>query len=225
MKKLLLLPAFCLFFAFGAKADEFTDKYGIGTITLLLDSVTNLEMWESPDDKTPVHFFSLQRDPANGPQLIFDNLKHGIIPSWFEPMIIYVNSETSRLDFYCLEETPLYYKTNLKCESGKYIWIQKSKNIHFMPWFVFYHSVASVECISDTLAIFEKPTERSGRFNYIIPSTSRRVQIKPLEMKGDWMQVEAFEINEEGIESEKKSGWIRWRNEKEPLIKYNLMGC
>lgn len=225
MKELLPLSVFFFLFAFCAKADEFTAKYGIGTLTLQLDSITNLEMWESPDDKTPSHFFSIQRDPANGPHFIFDNLKQDSVPRWFMPMIVFINNENSRIDFNCLDETPLYYKTNLICESGKYIWIQKTKKIKFLSWLNFYLSMASVECMSDTVSIYESPTERSGRFNYIIPSTSRRIQITLIAIKGNWMQVDAFEINAEGIETEKKSGWIRWRNEKEPLIKFNLMGC
>jgi hypothetical protein len=224
MKKHLLLFGFCIFFASSIKADEFAKNYGIGTISLQLDSFAALELWESPDDKTPLHFFSVQRDPANRPHFIFDHLKQDSIPAWFVPMVNYINNENSRLDFNCLEETALYYKTNLKCESGKYIWIQKTKGVKFLSWMDFYLSVVSVEHVNDTVAIFESPTERSGRFNYTI-SSSRRIQLTPLEIKGDWMKVDAFEFTEDGVQSDKKSGWIRWRDDKDPLIKFNLMGC
>ena len=57
------------------------------------------------------------------------------------------------------------------------------------------------------------------------PESSRNWRGRAIEIKGSWMKVEMFEANEETEKIDKKTGWILWRNEKEPLIKFNLIGC
>lgn len=227
MKKHLLLYGFCLFFASFLKADEFVNKHGIGTIHVPLDSLGTLDLWESPDDKAPMHSIVTTREllyPTLN-HLTFDQLKRDSVPSWFTPLVFFVNIENCRLDFNCLEETKLYYKTNLKCESGKYLWIQKTEEIKFVPWLSFYKSLMGLYYVNDTVAIYEKPTTESMRFNFNISDASHRIELIPVEIKGSWMKVELYETGLDEEKKEMKYGWIRWRDEKDPLIKFNLMGC
>jgi hypothetical protein len=53
-----------------------------------------------------------------------------------------------------------------------------------------------------------------------------RASMRALEVKGYWMKVEIQIPQRDPMMSWKTyTGWIKWRDEKQPLIKYNLMGC
>lgn len=227
MKRALLLAGICLLFNSFASADEFEKKHGIGVIRVPLDSLAGLYLYELPNDEAAFHFILTMQDTAH-PSLrhfYFDNLKEDSFPSWFTPLIFYTNIENCRLEINCLEETTLFYKTNLKSESGKNIWVRKEKQIHFLPWLNFYLGMASLEYSGDAALIYEKPMVNSTHFYFTTTPANGRVMIIPIEIQGSWMKVEMFETNENAEKIDKKAGWILWRNDKEPLIKFNLMGC
>lgn len=227
MKKALLLAGFCLLLISSVSADEFAKNHGIGVIHISLDSLAGLYLSESPNDETGSHFILTMQDSAY-PSLrhfYFDNLKEDSVPSWFTPLVFYTNIESCRLEINCLEENAQFYKTNLKSESGNYTWIRKEEHIQLLPWLNFYLRMGNVEYRGDTALLFETPTRNSGRFYFTTTPANGRVMIIPIEIKGSWMKVEMFEANIEADKAGRKTGWILWRNEKGPLIKFNLIGC
>ncbi|MCX6310216.1 MAG: hypothetical protein NT084_01090 [Bacteroidetes bacterium] len=230
MKKLFCIPVFLMFFCVSSvRADEFEKTHGLGIIQIDLDSLISLDFWEAPDDILPIHIMTAHRELLYPEQahFTFDRLKQDSIPAWFNTLYFYSGIESRRLDINCLGENGQYFQTNLKSESGKFLWIRKSMGVVFKQWIDFYLSVTNLEYVSDTVLLYDNPTNKVQAFPFFPgpgPASSRIV-LAPIEISGIWMKVDIIETNEFGDALRKNSGWILWRNEKEPLVTFNLMGC
>lgn len=226
-----LLPFFILLmFVLPARADEFTDKYGNGVLHIEGSAWGIITMYSSPNSK-PTHTLAVIRNSTymNPNMIQFDKIKPiDSLPTWFSCLFLRVSDEEPRIDIVAIDSASGFYRTILKDNEGREVWIKKDTNTTFLPWFDFYKTMSSIEVVSEELILYAAPTLKSKPSNHTdkMHNDEQRAYMKPIEVKGFWMKVELHVPNLGPDVSETiYTGWIQWRNEKEPLIEYNRMGC
>lgn len=229
MKQLYIILAI-LAFSLHLPADEFENKYGRGVVHIQFDSVSTVEFFSAPGAETASHHISILRNAWNiGTHYVsFDSINFvDTVPKWFSPLFYITRGEYARIDIIAVDSSNGYYRTILKDDQGRDVWVKKSKHIQFLSWFGFYSSVANIELVSTEIILSDSPTERAHRVNHtnLIPQDGK-YSLRPLEVKGFWMKVELqYPDVFPGLPWHIHTGWIQWRDEKQPLVKYNLMGC
>ena len=229
MKKVLLLFIILI----GGKsltADEFEKNYGRGVVHLQLDSMHTIEFFSTPEATTPSHHISILRNAWNiGTHYVsFDSIHFAdTVPHWFTALYYIPTGEYARIDIIATDSSNGFYRTILKDDQGREVWIRKSKHVSFLSWFGFYRTVASIQLIGGDCILYDKPDAKSNQLNYnkMYPDEGR-IQMRPLEVQGNWMKVEIqIPQHDPLLQWKTYNGWIQWRDEKQPLVKYNLMGC
>lgn len=211
-------------------ADEFEKNYGRGVVHIQFDSVSTVQFFSTPGATTASHHISILRNAWNiGTHYVsFDSIHFAdSVPRWFSPIYYITRGEYARIDIIAVDSSNGYYRTILKDDQGRDVWVKKSKHIQFLSWFGFYSSVANIELASAEINLYDSPTERAHRVNHtnMLPPDGR-YSMRPLEVKGFWMKVELqYPDPFPGLPWHIHTGWIQWRDEKQPLVKYNLMGC
>ncbi|HTF02447.1 MAG TPA: hypothetical protein VK826_00415 [Bacteroidia bacterium] len=226
-----LLFSFLVLCCITANADEFRDTYGNGVIHIEVDSVSQINFYSAPGSKI-THRISFLRNAWNiGTHYYhFDTLNafHTMPqPSWFKTLFCIPSGEYARIDIVAVDSSGDYYRTILKDDSAREVWVKRSKHITFLTWFGFYSQMSSIELPSKEIILFSLPNEKSRQINYTKKmAEDERSSMSPLEVQGSWMKVE---LQYPDSDPEKPwhihTGWIQWRDEKQPLIKYNLVGC
>ncbi len=211
-------------------ADEFEKKYGNGVVHIQFDSLYLVEFFSAPGAPTPSHHVSILRNAWNiGTHYVnFDSIHFAdTVPGWFTPLYYITRGEYARIDIVAIDSAGGYYRTILKDDQGRDVWVKKQKHITFLTWLGFYNTVASIELNDGDLILYDKPDPKSKRVNYTpMMGTDDRATMRALELNGHWMKVEIQIPQRDPMMSWKTyTGWIKWRDEKQPLIKYNLMGC
>ncbi len=228
MKTRLLLITVVLT-SFVLHADEFRNKYGNGIIHIQPDSVFKIEFYSAPNSAvTHAIKFTHYAWSTDRTFFHFDTFSTiDSLPIWFESLFFITHGENSRIDLVAIDSSKDFYRTILKDDLGREVWIKKSKHVQFITWFGFYCTMASIQLNSDTVILYSGPTEQSKATDYTnVVHGDNLAQMRPLEVKFFWMKVEIRIPNEDPAKPEKiLTGWIKWRDEKAPLIKYNLMGC
>jgi hypothetical protein len=226
MQRLLL--SFFLVCSIAVRADEFRDKHGNGVLHIQADSVFMYEFYSAPG--SPVtHRLTLLRNAwsLDHHSYYFDTLKKfDTLPPWFTTLFFIPSGEYGRIDIAALDSSQGYYRTILKDEQGREVWVKKSNHTRFLTWFDFYATMSSIELISDALILYSGPTEKSKPTDYTTVIDDDRQWMTPMEIKDFWMKVEIRVPDNDPAKPDRVySGWIQWRDENQPLIKYNLMGC
>ena len=222
-----LLFAFLLFSSV-LSADEFEKKYGRGVVHIQPDSFSTIEFFSAPDSQI-THCISILRNAWNiGTHYVnFDTLLNSAPPAWFSTLYYIPTGEYARIDIIAVDSSNGYYRTLLKDDKGREVWIKKSKGVSFLSWFGFYSTVSSIQLESGDVTLFEKPDDKAVRvdYSYLVP-LDHIPTFRPLEVKGNWMKVELqLPDSDPEIPWHVYTGWIRWRDDQKPLVKYNLMGC
>lgn len=226
MKKALFLLCFA-FLVNLASADEFEKKYGNGVVHIQADSIQKIDFYDAPNGAV-IHSLHITRNAwsLDRTMITFDRAIDSL-PPWFKTEYFIPDGEYARIDIISLDSTRDFYRTNLRDTANHEIWIRKQKHVTFLSWFQFYNTVANIELKEDELILFDQPDPKSKRINYTsMMSADDRAKMRPLEVNGHWMKVEIQIPQRDPMMSWKTySGWIQWRDDKQPLITYNLMGC
>lgn len=226
MKNLLLAGIFC-FGGISLSADDFERNYGKGVLHIATDSITTIEFYSGPNSAVThrLKFMDHVLSPAVYTPT-FDGSDEGF-PAWFKTLFLMKSEEYSRVDIIALDSSAGFYRTILRDDDNQEVWVKKAPNVRFLSWFGFYNTMASIEMENDTVILFEKADAKSKRVNYTaIFGRENARTMTPLRVSGYWMEVE-IEITTQDpvLHTQKYKGWILWRNDKRPLVTYNLMGC
>lgn len=225
MKHVLLL--FLLLFGNLLYADEFEKNYGNGVVHINPDSIFHIEFYSSPNGEV-THLLTVTHNAwsLGRTMVTFDKMIDSF-PQWFATEFFITNGEYSRLDIKAIDSVSGFYRTTLRDTANREVWIKKQKHVSFLSWLGFYNTVATIELNEGDLILYDKPDAKSKRVNYTpMMSADDRGYMRALEIKGQWMKVELQIPEHDPLMSWKTyTGWVRWRDDKQPLIKYNLMGC
>lgn len=226
-----LLPFFFLLtFFLPARADEFTDNYGNGVLHIKGNAWTTITMYSAPNSK-PSHTIGVTRHAwsLDRNMISFDDFQIvDSLPPWLTCLFFRLSDEEPRIDIVAIDSASGFYRTILKDNEGREVWIKKDTNTTFLPWFDFYKTMSSIEVVSEELILYAAPTLKSKPSNHTdkIHNEEQRAYMKPIELKSYWMKVELHVPNlGPDVRETIYTGWIQWRNEKEPLITYNRMDC
>lgn len=181
---------------------------GIGLVTIKFDDKTVLPFYTSINDKEPVKTIRFFNDKSINSWNIKD-LKNQ--QKWLKPEILWL--DYNYFVFRCEEKENNWFKIIVDNESGKSLWIKKSKSTLFRNWEKFLQDMFSVQRKSKTDKIYKLPNKNSGAIRY---SAEDCFQVR--SMKGDWIEVFTSECDD--VKSQLKSGWIKWKDGNNLLIEY-----
>lgn len=225
MNKTILTCSFLLITML-ALADEFEQKFGRGVVHIQPDSLSVIDFYSEPGSPV-IHQLEFKPLPVATDvyYAVLDTSRN--FPSWFNPLFVMKSAEYSRVDFIGVDSSEGFYKTILKDDLGREVWVKKSKYISFITWFGFYSQMSSIELLTEKTILYTEPNDNAVQVDYTaIMNEDDRSFMRVLDVQYFWMKVE-LQVAEPDPKKPWKAytGWIKWRNEKEPLIKYNLMGC
>lgn len=229
MKKSLLLLCAVLF-ARLLSADAFEKQYGRGVVHIETDSLFIVEFFSGPDAEMATHRVSIMRDAWNiGTHYVyFDSINTAdSLPKWFSALYFIPTGEYARIDIPALDSSNGYYRTILKDDKGRDVWVKQSNHATFLSWFGFYCTVSSIEPVSEGIVLYESPNDQAQQldFTHLYPPGEHHT-MRPLEVQFFWMKVEIQYPDPDPQQPwHVYTGWIKWRDEKQMLVKYNLMGC
>lgn len=224
--KIYLFPLFFLLTSISLFADEFEKKYGRGVVHIEPESLSVIDFYSGPGSQAT---HQLEFKPVPGVAEVYypllDTSRN--IPAWFNTLFLMKSAEYSRVDIIALDSSKGFYMTILKDDAGREVWVKKSKYISFITWFGFYTQMASIELLTQEIILYTEPSDKAPQINYTtIMNEDERSFMRVVDVQYFWMKVELHVPEPDPKKSWKVyTGWIKWRNEKEPLIKYNLMGC
>ncbi len=185
------------------KSYTFEQKFGIGLIKSSVTVGTVLKFYQNPNDKKPYKTLNFEQ--------IFQN------PGWFLPKF-------NRIDGYkhilllCHSRKPGWFEIELNSKTKKISWVKEEDGFAFKEWGEFLTEVFSIETNQETNAIHEQPDDKTPPLAFHEYAT-----IDAKGHKGDWLQVkERFDEVAPPNNHQPQTGWLKWRNENEFLIKYNL---
>lgn len=227
MMKKILICTFLLLCMADLFADEFEKNYGNGVVHIQADSIDFLQFYSSPNGEV-IHSLSIIRStaPLSKTMITFDTLIDSV-PGWFATEYFITHGEYARIDIRALDSANGFYRSTLRDSSNRELWIKKQKHVSFLNWLGFYQTVASIELNDGDLILYETPDVKSKSMNYTpMVNPDDPNALRAMEIKGYWMRVE-FDAptKDPHVPWRTYTGWIKWRNEKQPLIRYNLMGC
>lgn len=210
-----------------ASCGEFEDRYCIGTVRVLPYNFFSISFWAAPDDVMPfeqVYFF---RDSLQD-HLHFQFAMTGkdTAPSWFGPEIFKLNPEMKRLCFYCLQRQGNWARVIVNSVTGETKWVELGVDVRFEDWNAFFCSMGSIDILDGDGLLYESPKEKSKTSAVKKKAEAGNSQlISTKKVEGFWMQVEVIEFSEEHVETGRRTGWIRWKDETKMLVGYNLVPC
>ncbi len=215
-----------LFLANTASAGAFEEKYGIGVVHISPYNYFSLDFWKKPGDVVPAERIYFYRDSAST-RLHFHSATAGTdtMPSWFAPELFLITPDFTRIDMRCVEREGNWCKVIVN-NHGDTKWIELGIDVEFFDWGKFYTSMASVEIIAGKPALYGKPVAKGKSVKLKTKAEAGAMQLlRPLSVQGEWMEVEAITRDENGNETGKRTGWIRWRDSETLFITYNVFNC
>ena len=226
MKK-LVLSCLIFFTALAVRAGGFETHYGIGVVNIKPYNFFSISFWKMPKDKVPYDELYFQRDSGNSKlRCGFSTTGIDSVPAWFAPELFSFTEERMRIAMRCIRKEENWCQVVVNNATGELKWIELGTDIVFSDWSAFYQSMATVEIVSGSPQLFEKPSAKS---KFILIKTKQEAGAKQMirakKIQGIWMYVEVTEFDAEHKETGRKSGWIRWRDSEKPLIIYNILSC
>ncbi len=226
MKKSILLLS-SIFVANLVSADEFEKNYGKGVVHIQADSVNDIVFYSAPNGEI-THRISMFRNAwaLNLTRVTFDHMMDSF-PSWFKTEYFIADGEYARIDIKAVDSVDGFYRTLLRDSANREVWIKKQKHVSFLSWLSFYNTVANIELKEGDVILYKAADPKSKHVNYSpMISHDNRGNMRAIEIKGHWMRVELqFPSEDPAKPWNIYTGWIKWRDDKQPLIRYNLMGC
>ncbi|KIC02076.1 hypothetical protein OA88_11075 [Flavobacterium sp. JRM] len=179
---------------------------GIGLIAIKFNDKTVLPFYSSINDKQPIKTIRFFNDETINSWNIQD-LKNQ--QKWLKPEILWL--DYNFFIFRCEKQEKDWFKIIVDNESGKSLWIKKSKNTEFRDWEKYLQDMFRISRKSKADKIYKLPNTNSGTIKYL---GEECFQVK--SMKGDWIEIFTSECDD--VKSEIKSGWIKWKNGNTLLI-------
>ncbi|HLG04320.1 MAG TPA: hypothetical protein VI731_12050 [Bacteroidia bacterium] len=227
IQKAFLLFLFPFFLHQPVQADGFAERNGIGVVHAAPYNHFHIDFFKNANDRQPHDKIFFERDSLSL-QLKpgFATTEQDSVPAWFNPEIFYIGPEINRLDFFCLEKEGQWARIITNKKTGETKWVQLGPDIQFQNWHAFFQTVANVEIFANDPFLFTKPAEKSAKQKIASKmQAGERQQILPLKVEGKWMYVEVIRFDENHKEESRVKGWIKWRDNQNFLIGYNLIGC
>jgi len=199
----------------------FYKNYGIGKLkvsfenTILNDKAYVLNFYRSDSESELDRKIEISWNDSDGGYVETQNTDFLKVKDFYleEPHYI--------LMFNYLRESNGFYEVIVNTETKETMWIKKQSTIHVKLWDEFLQSVV---CLSAS-----NPEANQVR---IEPKEDSNVAIENIkdecwyvsEINGEWIKVECSEIDFDLTDEKYKyfSGWLKWRDENELLIKYYL---
>ncbi len=215
-----------LFLANTATAGAFEEKYGIGMVHVSPYTYFSLDFWKKPGDIVPAERIYFYRDTVSS-QLHFHSATAGTdtMPAWFAPELFLITPDFTRIDLRCVEKEGNWCKVIVNNYGGTK-WMELGMDVEFYDWGKFYTSIASVEIIAGKALLYEKPVAKGKTVKLKTKAEAgARQTLRPLGVQGEWMEVEVTTRDDNGDETGKRTGWIRWRDPETLFISYNVLNC
>jgi len=220
---LLLLPS-------SAFADEFADNYGIGILDINT-SKPNTNVFLLYSDDTADGYIHIKFDTVMKVECTdykYEMLKHD--PILFAPEVFHKSEGCNpyKLQFFCIEKKGGMYKVRCGNIQNISLWLKTDCEVKIIPFIDFYKQMCSVEMNADSDYVFrDKPNAKMLTpvvLDANTPFKKSSFRLKPILIKGDWMQVD-IEFSNDHKPMKLQRLWIKWRDDKKPLITYNIMCC
>ncbi|MFT7197136.1 MAG: hypothetical protein ACI83W_001503 [Marinoscillum sp.] len=199
---------------------SFTTKYyGIGKVILEFEnSITNkqeylIEFFEQPKESNPTEILSLK--------WIEDN--HGYVAAVGDEFLniqdYYIDEPNYIAHFNCIERSNGFLKIVVNEESNETRWIKENNNLKLEPWSTYLKTAV---CVTQTDFINNPARSEPIETSKILYDSEMCWEV--IDFKGYWIKVKFSEIEMDmAIEKNREFvGWLKWRNDKELLIKYFL---
>lgn len=218
-----------LFTGFSSRADNFEKHYGIGFVTVDIDSINSLPCWLQPERKVLWNEIVFTHDSAAVWDLkaTFRGKPDSVFQQEFHPEIFYGSIEKRGLEFRCVKQKGNWAEVIVNNSTFRTAWVQLDKNCRFISHFDFYHTKSSLEFATDDKRVFVEQSERSAVIDLRgwLADGQNHERIQVVAIRGNRMQVEVVIYNSGMDEVYRCKGWITWRDNDKPLVTYNIMGC
>lgn len=217
------LLVFFFLLPFAGRCGDFEDRYGIGVVHVEPYNYFSLAFWATPHDVMPVEQVYFYRDSLQD-HLHYEFATSGkdTAPPWFSPLLFSIRPNMKRIDFYCIERNEDWCRVVVNSATGETKWIETGVDVRLLSWTQFFKNVACIQPSTSEL-LYEKPDARSR--NEPIAGENAKPEIKVLKVEGEWMNIEVISYDSGHRETARKSGWIRWRDDKDMRIPWRLTGC
>jgi hypothetical protein len=221
VKRIIPFVLFILM-AFKGKADGFDEHCGIGVVDIAPYNFFSLDFYKRPgeiisDDE--VYFFRDSIKPVL--KYKFSSTGSDSIPAWFDPQLFVITKEQKKFQLYCVEKYGDWCRVITNKKLGITKWVELGFDVTFSEWQTFFVTVKNIEIIKGDSLLFDSPSNTAKtspiNLNY---DHSYKQQMHCKEVQGMWMSVEIIELDEFGKVINKRTGWIKWRNDEQMLIVY-----
>ena len=180
----------------------FEQKFGIGLIKMVIGPKIVHKFYQNPKEKKPFRTLNWEQ--------VFT------YPRWFNPKHNRADGYGHVLFVYHSNQ-PGWFEIELNSWTKKIAWVKEEEGYTFKAWGEFLTEVYNIE-INKTTVIHEKPDANTPPMVF-----HKDAEVIAIGHKGNWLQVkERFEWVAPPENHQTKTGWLKWRDEKDFLIKYNL---
>lgn len=133
-------------------------------------------------------------------------------PPWLYPE--HMKLDYDLLYFKVISITQDWVQLEVNKQTGRMAWVNAfSINVRFWAEFLLTtHSIETIDFVLNPIRI--KPVDHSS-----IIQNENQFLLQPLEIRDNWLRVRILDEKSE----KQNEGWLKWRNERELLIRYSLL--
>ncbi len=188
------------------------NSIGLGMISPPIKSGNTFYFYSAPD------FSNMADQMTPIDSLTFSQGEHFVeisyAPPWFWPEVMKLDYNLLLLRAKTLSRN--WVEVVVNKQTGQTAWIDRLA-AEFAEWPVFVLNTFAVEAIDPANnPLRTKPLNHASP---VQPPLSSRAQLRPLAIQNNWLRVAQI------LEGQEKTptGWIRWRNEEQLLVRYSLL--
>lgn len=187
------------------ESSSFEKKFGLGLVTFEEKSI-ELRLYENPEAKNPYKTLEINKMWGFEPQ--HDN--------WLVPQIYY--PEDDYFLFICRSKQSGWFEIELNKVTKKTAWVKVANGFVFKEWGELLANTYSVSTDPAINPIYEKQDTNSTKINF-----HKMAYIIATDYEGDWLRVyDSFGEGDPPEGHQPQSGWLRWRDTEDFLIRYSL---
>jgi len=203
----VLILTLCLSLFAAAKTE-----LGIGVIVIDFSENTVVEFYDSPElNLKPVKSIMFYDDHVNQVWKIKNMETH---KSWLKPEAY--NPLYDLLAFRCISKKDGWIEVMVNNNTGQTFWIKSSDITLFSDWLTFLQKGKCISRGKTEVQILEKPEENAKQIEF---NGKDCFGIK--SMKDEWIEI-TIPMEDKKGDSEEKTGWMKWKNGNDLLIKYSI---
>lgn len=187
-------------------------ELGIGIVVVDFNESTIVEFYSSPDSSLkPVKSIKFYDDHVNQVWKIKNMETHKL---WLKPEAY--NPLYDLLAFRCVSVKDGWNEVIVNNSTGQKYWVKATEIIKFNDWLTFLQNGKCISKGKTEIRILENPEENAKAVEFTGKECFR---IK--SMKEEWIEITLPVVDQTGILIE-KTGWMRWKNGNDLLIKYSI---